>query len=434
VRPWEEVLNYHVGESRRMNKAAGQVIFHYTSIYRLADILRRRRLELHYGDAIRCRGGVERIPESAAAVWCSTDPLFELACNAAYLLRLTGPAGRQAFRTLGAVTDVARIVLPASAAPYRWKDWWRRAGVPDRMIDHFGEHDRHENGSDWRDWRVSPNPIPARLWLEVQIWDAWRLTWIPLQQTDDRMIGELVRLLPARIRRAPADVPDTPGLPQDVRDSPVSLLNVDKPLPKSAEHVDEDYFEYGYDAIPAIEDHCRAVKDVRDQWLAADLLARAGVAVFPCDTYEPDLLKNRSRLASRKADYIDYTWLLNRLGDGIGIVFGARSPGIFGLRLRGQARLRGARSLPRTIALEPCPCLGKGTLFLYRAPPGILEVAKRCPGELLAVDHEQLLGGKAYSEMLLRGTANVVAQAPNWLLDWIRSAPGRRQGGPDHHV
>lgn len=407
------------------------VVYHYCSIYSLPAKLRAGQIDVFYGDkVIDSTGEWYEVPDRAAVAWCTTESLFDTACMASCLL---GRDGSAALLTPGAGTDLARIVVDARAAPYRWDRHWRRMGVPQRLVEAFAVSAQVRCESDWHNWRVSAAPISASAWRSVEVWDTWRLEWIPIQQTRDRMVGELILMLPPHLRIG-LDQPAVPRLPPDVAQACWSLTSVDR------ERRDDDAAEVGDDCytdfweIHTFEDLCRKRASVREQWLRADALAALGLAVFPCDTYGGCDACLRSTTASSASEFVDRMWLKGYPDCGIGIVFGSESSGIIGVLRQGidrQQALAPSCTWPETLCLRPFPTGPEADILLYRVPRTV-NVPTDC---LKATEHVRivLLGERRWQLLDTQPVGNnpglrlppdaEIATASPWLMQMLERLP-----------
>ena len=421
------LLRMRSGGQAAARAYGGPVVFHYCSIYTLPAKLKSGQISVFYGDSILDGFDSYDVPERAAVAWCTMDAFFDPGCAATAML---GSSGLGALLTPGGAPDMARIVVDAKAAPYRWDRHWRRMGIPRRLVREFADNDLIKHGSDWHNWRVSPIPIPSSAWRAVEIWDTWHLQWVPIQCTRDRMVGELIPLLPPHLRVG-LDLQDIPRLPAAVSRSCWTLTSAEEDCAVEAEDSDFSYVEDW--EIPTFEDVCVSRSAVRAQWLRANTLAALGLAVFPFESYDPCEPCLCARTASSDLAFVDRTWLGTHPDQGIGIVFGRRSGDVFGVWVEGQFRrwrTDHGSELPPTLSVVPFLSGGDATVLLYRAPRGVevrtglLRKTHRGRVAILGNGRWQLLDTRDNpSADYLKGGPHTIAQAPACLLDLVRQLP-----------
>jgi hypothetical protein len=142
-------------------------LWHYTVVPRLEDIMISG--EIRPATALLD-------PGVKPAVWCSTNPAWEETAN-----KLAGAPGGRVISLDRAGTHkhfgLARIAVREEAAPHTWTDYQRLSG--DSRKSCRGLERSARNHDAWpAQWRCSFEPIPARDWLEIEVWDGakWR-TW-----------------------------------------------------------------------------------------------------------------------------------------------------------------------------------------------------------------------------------------------------------------
>jgi hypothetical protein len=426
------ILDQQAAPARRAGRRPERVVFHYSSLFSVVHDLKNGFIETCTECASDDDGFPVVLPEAASVAWCTTDPQPDPAANVAYLLGLIKPEDRQRLSRPGGITDLARIVCRATAAPHHLRAHWRRIGVPRSLINSFVIADVCDNGSDPTRWRVSPVPIAASDWISVDVWHPWRRTWIPIHESEDRMIGEILRFLPSHLRGNSQR--NRRRLSPAVSRSPWVLQNADRPLENGKvdiSDVDDAWFEELH--APTFEERNREMARVRQSWLSADALSALGVAVFPCDSYLPEELKQCSMSASSSRDFVDKTWLETRPGAGLGVVFGTRSGNAFGVLIEGERllqRFAASRAFPPTLAASPFPGCADTLLLLYSAPVGM-----RVPTGLLerTADGVIVVLGEERRQMLRMWPKEVghrpddlpprIVSAPEWLLRRVQHLP-----------
>jgi hypothetical protein len=137
-------------------------LFHYTTGQKLADILRS-------GAILPTTAKVP--PHEKPVAWFSTSPTWEPTCTK---VPIPGKLGQ--LMTASAQGGLARITVPASAAPHRIHDLSRLAGTtPEDWLGLLLAG--LELGSDPNTWRFTLEPVPVALFREVEFFDFATDRW-----------------------------------------------------------------------------------------------------------------------------------------------------------------------------------------------------------------------------------------------------------------
>ena len=391
------------------------VVHHYSDSYHLPNLLQRGRIPVWAED---------NMPRICAVSWFSVNPVFDTASVAAYALRLTGAEGLHAFTRPGEVRDAVRIVVSPECAPYRWFSYSLWCGVWGVFLAHRAELESDENGSDFQDWRVNPFPVDASQWVGVEIWDADALTWMPIADSQDRMVRELLPMLPSHLR-GPGTIRN--GLASDVRCSPWSLPQITD-TPSEPSVCDDD----PPCCSPVTDERIEEFMFARGRWICANEFARMGFAVFPVDEHGHALGSPAAPAAPSASDWIDRQWLMEHPKSRLAMALGTASGGVFALRLRGWHRRRSLtrdRTFPATVSLRVWNRERDEveTVLLYRAPPDMVVPSFRlaktpCGGMDIVGENERLVGPGVYVKASVSWSEGPTAPvpAPAWLLEKIR--------------
>ena len=151
-------------------RGEGVRCWHYAVASRLGPILQDREL----------KPMVAMVPPSEKpAVWCSTDPVWELTAN----LERQWPDGTTTRLTRDETAHVGqgliRIEIAAENVPITWKDHKAEGGVPTADARRLEKAARGW-GADPRDWRISYEAIPLEQWVRIETWDG--STWSELKE------------------------------------------------------------------------------------------------------------------------------------------------------------------------------------------------------------------------------------------------------------
>jgi hypothetical protein len=386
--------------------------WHYCTMFRLPEKLRNGVIDVWWE---------EGMPRIAHVVWLSSNPTFELASVAAEELGLIAGGGLAPFKTpWGGPGDAVRIEVKPSAAPFKWYEYWEWCGVSPVYIGQLGFWDSDGNGSDPDEWFVTPIPIPSSNWLAVEHFDPETASWKPLASSRDRMVRELIPLLPAHLR--PGGVCECRDkhmrLSPGVSDSPWCLHNIGLDChgirPKGG-HMTGDW-RHDY------EDRITSIEDAIWMWRMADALAQAGVPVLPIDDNGCPLSPWGHYGASTSLESIDRTWLQKHPGVRTGILLGTPSPGIVAVRLSGWHR-RNALGIPATWQFHEEDLWGEHVLLLYRSPLGVVlhsgTLARTTHGRIDIIADECWMRGQGrYRDYCIYRIAgpDVIAPLPKWIV------------------
>jgi hypothetical protein len=138
-------------------------LFHYTTGQKLAAILRS-------GAILPTTAKVP--PHEKPVAWFSTSPTWEPTCTK---VPIPGKPGQ--FMTARAQGGLARIQVPASAAPHRIQDLPRLAGTtPAEWLGLLLAG--LELGADPNTWRFTLVPVPVALFHAVEFFDFATDRWL----------------------------------------------------------------------------------------------------------------------------------------------------------------------------------------------------------------------------------------------------------------
>lgn len=135
-------------------------LWHYTVVSYLPAITASG--EIHPATALVSTG-------VKTAVWCSTNPAWEETAN-----KMVGSAsGVRCLDRLGTheYFGLARISVRSEAAPHSWADYQRLSGE-DRAGCRRLERAARKMGGWPAQWRCSFEPIVAKDWLGIEVWDG----------------------------------------------------------------------------------------------------------------------------------------------------------------------------------------------------------------------------------------------------------------------
>jgi len=148
-----------------MSVAAPHVFHHSVGDYLLRII-----------DSGEIRAATAHVPRRVRpAVWCSLEPEWEPTANKSVMQNdQLYRGGMWSTAQFGA--GLARIEVDPTAAPYTWADYKRTSGESAEGIKRLSLAAR-DQGADPKFWRISFQPIPASLWVAVEIFNegAWTI-------------------------------------------------------------------------------------------------------------------------------------------------------------------------------------------------------------------------------------------------------------------
>jgi len=132
-------------------------IWHYTVGVRLRSILKDQMIEFA---TTGIRTGERPV------VWATTSPKWEPTANKAI-----NRDGHNVFLDKRETTThgegLYRIEVMPEAVPYGWDEYKRLSNIDERMAKGLARVAR-EQGSNYRDWRVSFKPVAADQWLRIE--------------------------------------------------------------------------------------------------------------------------------------------------------------------------------------------------------------------------------------------------------------------------
>jgi hypothetical protein len=368
-------------------------LWHYTSVQALPGCLRGQQIDVFPEDDV---------PRIAWVAWFSSLHTFERTCVAALHCLADGDMDSigsevdDAFGEPGAVTEAIRIEVSPSDAPYIWAQYWSWAGFMNFRFFGFAESmDAIEPGLP-SCWFVSPYPVPARRWIAVEFWDPDRLCWLPIQESGDRMLQDMLPLLPEHLRRSERvdGGENQPTITSTSRYHPLNLVGPSFGLSRADRPPVPDPLHWD------CENHVAEAIKVRRSWLDADRLARNGVAVVPLVKHGTDLHVAHSS-PTQDSDAIDRLWLHECPAAPHGIALGVQSGGLFAIKLSGSYRSRwilsGARPATLTFLAWADYDVATDTdigelpkpryhLAIFRAPEGV----RVHPGTIAKSEHGQV--------------------------------------------
>ncbi|NQT56178.1 MAG: hypothetical protein HQ551_08120 [Desulfobacteraceae bacterium] len=116
-----------------------------------------------------------------AAVWFSTNPIWEETANKKYLDSDGNihSGTKEITHIIGG--GLLRIEVFPEAAPYDWEDYKRKSGDKKRMLKGLDTVAR-KMGADPEEWRVSFKPVPREKWITVEVWDSISKKWVDFME------------------------------------------------------------------------------------------------------------------------------------------------------------------------------------------------------------------------------------------------------------
>jgi hypothetical protein len=273
-------------------------------------------------------------------------------------------------------------------------------------------------------WFVNPLPVLASEWLAVEIFDPETLQWKPIALSSDRMVGELITLLPAHLRPPVVDTPDEKQrrLSPTVRNSEWCLQNIGLEYRR-----DENGREHKTNTLCNVGDHwLEKIQTAIFMWRMADGYARAGVPVFPLDGDGRPFSPWERYGATTSLEFVDRIWLQEHPSARMGVVLGTPYPGIVGLRLSGWHRRyapwQGGRLLA-TWRFHEEDGENRHVLLLFRTPPGLTlpsgVLARSARGCIELIGHETWICGPGrygkYGIYRIAGPKEI-APLPDWVI------------------
>ena len=193
----------HEPPTRRSALSVRSPQWHYTSLNRLASILKEGRIR-----ASPWRRDGRLIVRAA---WTSSAAIWEPTATATSAITV-----RREFAVedllCGDMPPVARIGV-ATDGLLDWTEYLLRIGVADAHIWHLAECG-YECGANPENWAVNPGPIPSSAWLRVEVWAS---AWVPIEICTDPELRQLAALAPASSIFGPALLDPANPRPSDAK-------------------------------------------------------------------------------------------------------------------------------------------------------------------------------------------------------------------------
>lgn len=399
-------------------------IFHYTDLLDLPRFLDSRVIDIYAENQFW--------PQRTWVASCSSNLLLERGC-AVYSIRGPGSFGGDSHGSgrYSSLANAVRIEVRPEAAPYSYVDFLNWCAMPCHIIDSLEERSSFKFGNP-REWYCSPAPIPASEWLGIEVWDMDQLRWIPLAQSTDLQILELVLYLPADMLPPGFAPQPAHALRYQADARPNKLLNIPAALHQAGFPVEPPYGDRD-----DFESIMTGFVLSRELWLGLSRMAAMGFKFMPLDKAGQSKLPGGALPSSDLCDI--RRWFLDeQLENVCGIVLSAGSTPVFGLRVNADQF-----SMTLDLRLPPLPptihfseskreFLCRHDVHLFSAPQGLLIPWGRHEfqgGHVIEV----IPPGSIYAacgQHLTHSTSNPygksIAKAPPWLLALVRGTLSSR--------